>query len=191
MTRIDVLLALPLVVNAVELRAQAVPPPASPNPYAAEERLSAQGRSDWLLARGARKALERGYQPQAAMPERVTEFEVRGPSQVVPPEALGTTVLQLRRRCTAGQRQSVPTCVRFDVIELFTLPDSAAPTSELRVVPHTFIGPSIDALYEVGATADVESDAGVVARSAAGRVVAAMPWPIPTRTPDDAAPRNQ
>jgi hypothetical protein len=190
MNRFVLLLALPVLVIATDLRAQAVPPPAAPNPYAAEERLSARGRSDWLLARGARKALERGYRPQAMMDEKVTEFDVRGPSQVVPPEALGTTVFQLRRACTPVQRRSVSNCVRFDVVELFTVADSGAPTSGLRVVPHTFIGPSLDSLYEVGATADVEADAGVVARSVAGLVIPAMPWPIPTRTPDDATPRN-
>lgn len=190
MNRLVVLLALPLMVIAVDLRAQVAPRPPAPNPYSAEGRLSPQGRSDWILARGTRKALERGYQASAVMREKVTEFEIRGPSQVVPPEALGTTVLQLRRRCTPAQRQRLPTCVRFDVVELFTIADSAGPTGGLRVVPHTFIGPSVDSLYEVGATADVESDAEVVARSVAGRVIPAMPWPFPTRTPDDATPRN-
>jgi hypothetical protein len=179
-----------VIAAAAELPAQVARPATSPDPFSVEERLSPRGRSDMLLARAAQKAMERGYQSQTEMREKVTEFEVRGPSQVVPPDALGTAVFQLRRRCTAPQRESVPNCVRFDVIELFTIADSVGPTSQLRVVPHTFIGPSIDSLYEVGATLDVEANASVVARAVAGRVIPAMPWPIPTRTPDDATPRN-
>jgi hypothetical protein len=181
------ILILSLVSVAEHLQAQqGIPSP--PNPYSAEERLSPRGRSDWLLARAVRKAMGRRYRPLSAPSERVIEFEVRGPSQVVPLEAIGTTTLQLRLQCTEAERQHLPTCVRFDALELFTIADSAAPTSTLSVVPHTFIGPSIDSLYEVGATPHVEADAGVVARSVAGHVVAAVPWPIPVRTPDGQTP---
>jgi hypothetical protein len=89
------ILILALDSAAVGLQAQRAPS-STPDPYRAEERLSPRGRSDWLLARGAKKAMERRYRSLHELREGVTEFEVRGPSQVVPFDAIGVATLQFR-----------------------------------------------------------------------------------------------
>jgi hypothetical protein len=133
--------------------------------------------------------MTKGYRQAMTITPSVSEFEVRGPSPGVPFGAKSTSALQMVRRCSAAQRASVPGCLRVDAIEIYTTEDSVTHRVTLTLVPHTFIGPNAEGLYEVGAAQDVVADAEVVARRYGGRVAAAVPWPIPTRTPDDATPR--
>lgn len=125
---------------------------------------------------------ERGYRLRRELTPRVTEFEIRGPSQAVPFESDGMDEVQLARRCTPEMRQSTPTCLRIDAIEIFTAIDPGTRKVVLSVVPHTFTGADANTFLEVPAASDVVADAQIIARRFGGKVVPAIPWPRPTRS---------
>ena len=130
-----------------------------------------------------RLALQKGYRAGRYLSPHLPMFESMGPSPVVPLAAYSTDPLELKRSCSANQRASIPGCIRIDLLELFTSLDSTSHQVVLSLVPHTIIGPNEPGMYEVAAQSDVQGDAEVIARRYAGRVVTAIPFPVPQQTP--------
>ena len=165
------------------LRAQQTPPP--PPPRYLHEQLSpeAERQGDIMRIEAMRLAGQKGYRPGRYVSPHLAMFESMGPSPVIPFTAQPTEPVQLKRNCTAGQRASIPNCIRIDALELFTMMDTTSHQVILSVVPHTFIGPDQAGMYEVAAQSDVQGDAEVIARRYSGRVVTAIPFPVPQQTP--------
>lgn len=184
MTRkLRLLLLLLLGAPFASLAAQNVPP--APTSRFPREQLSpeAERQGDMMRKEALRLAVQKGYRPGPTLSPHLVTFESMGPSPVVPITAQSTEPVQLRRNCTPGQRASIPNCIRIDALELFTMMDTASHQVVLSVVPHTFIGPNEAGFYEVAAQQAVISDAEVIARRYSGRVVTAIPFPVPQQTP--------
>jgi hypothetical protein len=143
---------------------------------------SAERLAGTLRQRAFDMGVSKGYSPRMSITPRVGEFEVRGPSQAVPIGGHSMVELQASRRCTDAEKRGMTTCLRFDVLEIFTQIDASNWTVDLGVVPHTFIGSSVTTLKEVTANSGVAADAEIIARRHAGRVVRAIPWPAPGAT---------
>ncbi|HTK56030.1 MAG TPA: hypothetical protein VL295_04355 [Gemmatimonadales bacterium] len=164
------------------LRAQQTPPP--PPRYLTQSSSPEAARQRFFLIDGAmRFALQKGYRPGREISPHLAMFESMGPSPAVPLSAGASDPLQLKRNCTAGQRASIQHCLRIDALEFFTAMDSTKHEVVLSVIPHTFIGPDEPGMFEVAAQSDVQGDAEVIARRYAGRVVTAIPFPVPQQTP--------
>lgn len=167
----------------VPLRAQQTPPPPPRRTLLEPLSPGMERQKSLLLEEGMRMAVQKGYRTGREISPHLAMFESMGPSPAVPLSAGGSDPLQLRRNCTAGQRAAIPKCIRIDALEFFAMTDSTSHQVVLSVIPHTFIGPDEPGMYEVAAQSDVQGDAEVIARRYAGRVVTAIPFPVPQQTP--------
>ena len=173
------LVAAILLARPAEAQQGRLPPPgATPTPDTPADR-----EADHLREGAVQLTFSKGYRPGPALGIHVTDFEVRGSSQAVPWGSSSTDYAQLKRRCSKAQADSVAHCLRIDAIEIFTHIDSTTRVVTLGVIPHTFVGSAATPFVEVGASSDVTSDAGIIARRYGGQVVTAVPWPIPQPTP--------
>jgi hypothetical protein len=143
---------------------------------------------DRFLGKVARFLASKGYaNDPRVVPDVVRIIGSRVPAYVPGIATDGPRmIIGIQRKCPDSARATLPTCVRIDLIEAYTGPD----TSLQGIIPLTFHGSPGAAFVEQSPSREVLGDAEYAARAVHTKVFRPAPLPLltPAPEPDTLAP---